>query len=244
MTDIADRAIPKLASHCRTYSAPFNPRNQLSPGSIECRSVLSVGGDLKTLHISRRCILDVLASERGIHPGRAGLCREPDCKNSPRSRSIWSFKQTSCRTNSCRHLPEVARTSDSADRRRRLSRRLVGFTGETERLARTMMENWDTIQVGEQLNRLGEVLRVRPETLSPGSQSLQSMSRMDVDLDEARPRCRLRFGKSLASRRLLLSQAMVRSTIQRLGWTMKPFTRSDRLAISVSRSGMIPARAR
>ena len=31
---------------------------------------------------------------------------------------------------------------------------------------------------------------------------------------------------------------------QRLGWTTKPFTRSDRLTISVSRSGRMPARAR
>ena len=55
---------------------------------------------------------------------------------------------------------------------------------------------------------------------------------------------RLRFSQSLASRRQRLSQAMVRSTTQRLGWTTKPFTRSDRLTISVSRSGRMPARAR
>ena len=50
-------------------------------------------------------------------------------------------------------------------------------------------------------------------------------------------RCGCRFSQSLASRRQRLSQAMVRSTTQRLGWTTKPFTRSDRLTISVSRSG-------
>ena len=46
---------------------------------------------------------------------------------------------------------------------------------------------------------------------------------------------RLRFSLSLASRRQRL-EAMVRSTTQRLGWTTKPFTRSDRLTISVSRA--------
>ena len=45
---------------------------------------------------------------------------------------------------------------------------------------------------------------------------------------------RLRFSQSLASRRQRLSQAMERSTIQRLGSTTKPVTRSDRLTISVS----------
>ena len=38
--------------------------------------------------------------------------------------------------------------------------------------------------------------------------------------------------KSLASRRLRLSHANVRSTTQRLGRTSKPLARSDRLMIS------------
>ena len=59
---------------------------------------------------------------------------------------------------------------------------------------------------------------------------------MDASLMKASA-LRLRFSQSLASRRQRLSQAMVRSTTQRLGWTTKPFTRSDRLTISVSRSG-------
>ena len=66
---------------------------------------------------------------------------------------------------------------------------------------------------------------------------------MDASLMKASA-LRLRFSQSLASRRQRLSQAMVRSTTQRLGWTTKPFTRSDRLTISVSRSGRMPARAR
>ena len=68
-----------------------------------------------------------------------------------------------------------------------------------------------------------------------GLQSFRSMSRMDASLMKASA-LRLRFSQSLASRRQRLSQAMVRSTTQRLGWTTKPFTRSDRLTISVSRS--------
>ena len=54
---------------------------------------------------------------------------------------------------------------------------------------------------------------------------------MDASLMKASA-LRLRFSQSLASRRQRLSQAMVRSTTQRLGWTTKPFTRSDRLTIS------------
>ena len=54
---------------------------------------------------------------------------------------------------------------------------------------------------------------------------------------------RLRFSQSLANRRQRLSQAIVRSTIQRLGWTTKPLTRSDRLTISVSRWGRMLASA-
>ena len=53
----------------------------------------------------------------------------------------------------------------------------------------------------------------------------------------------LLFSQSLANRRHRLSQAMVRSTTHRLGWTTKPLTRSDRLTISISRSGRMRARA-
>ena len=50
---------------------------------------------------------------------------------------------------------------------------------------------------------------------------------------------RLRFSQSLASLRQRLSQAMVRSTIQRLGKTLKPTAPSDRVTISTSRYGRI-----
>ena len=65
---------------------------------------------------------------------------------------------------------------------------------------------------------------------------------MEASLRKARA-LRLRFSQSLASRRQRLSQAMVRSTIQRLGSTTKPLTRSDRLTISVLSWGRMPARA-
>ena len=97
--------------------------------------------------------------------------------------------------------------------------------------------HWDVpVNIGGR--RLESVRR-----LYVGLQSFRSMSRMDASLMKASA-LRLRFSQSLASRRQRLSQAMVRSTTQRLGWTTKPFTRSDRLTISVSRSGRMPARAR
>jgi hypothetical protein len=48
---------------------------------------------------------------------------------------------------------------------------------------------------------------------------------------------RLRFSQSLASLRQRLSQAMVRSTIQRLDRILKPIATSGRLTISTSRCG-------
>ena len=50
---------------------------------------------------------------------------------------------------------------------------------------------------------------------------------MDASLMKASA-LRLRFSQSLASRRQRLSQAMVRSTTQRLGWTTSPSP--DRIA--------------
>ena len=52
---------------------------------------------------------------------------------------------------------------------------------------------------------------------------------MDASLMKASA-LRLRFSQSLASRRQRLSQAMVRSTTQRLGWTTKPFTCASHLS--------------
>ena len=85
-------------------------------------------------------------------------------------------------------------------------------------------------------------LRVRPETLCRITEFSEHESN-GRELDEGE-RVAVEVLQSLASRRQRLSQAMVRSTTQRLGWTTKPFTRSDRLTISVSRSGRMPARAR
>jgi len=68
------------------------------------------------------------------------------------------------------------------------------------------------------------------------------MRRMDASLRKASA-LRLRFSQSLANRRQRLSQAMVRSTIHRLGSATKPLTLSDRLTISIPRSGRMLARA-
>ena len=78
--------------------------------------------------------------------------------------------------------------------------------------------------------------------LYEGLQSFRSMRRMEASLRNASA-FRVRFSQSLANRRQRLSQAIVRSTIQRLGWTTKPLTRSDRLTISVSRWGRMLASA-
>ena len=60
------------------------------------------------------------------------------------------------------------------------------------------------------------------------------MRRMEASLRKARA-VRLRFSQSLANRRQRLSQAMVRSTIHRLGSVTNPLIRSERLTISVVR---------
>jgi hypothetical protein len=54
-----------------------------------------------------------------------------------------------------------------------------------------------------------------------GLQSFRSMRRIEARRKNASA-LRLRFSQSLASRRQRLSQAMVRSTIQRLGNTTNP----------------------
>ena len=59
---------------------------------------------------------------------------------------------------------------------------------------------------------------------------------MEASLRKARA-LRLRFSQSLASRRQRFSQAIVRSTIQRLGNGTNPLARSERLTISVLRLG-------
>jgi hypothetical protein len=67
-------------------------------------------------------------------------------------------------------------------------------------------------------------------------QSFLSMRRIEARRKNASA-LRLRFSQSLASLRQRLSQAMVRSTILRLGKTANPTTRSERLTISTSRCG-------
>src|SRR5258708_5031036 len=69
-----------------------------------------------------------------------------------------------------------------------------------------------------------------------GLQSFLSMRRIDARRKNASAFL-LRFSQSLASRRQRLSHAMERSTIQRLGRTTNPLTRSERLTISTSRCG-------
>jgi hypothetical protein len=69
-----------------------------------------------------------------------------------------------------------------------------------------------------------------------GLHSFLSMRRIEARRKNASA-FRLRFSQSLASLRQRLSQAMERSTIQRLGKTTNPLTRSERLTISTSRCG-------
>ena len=72
--------------------------------------------------------------------------------------------------------------------------------------------------------------------LQAGLQSFLSMRRIEARRKNASA-FRLRFSQSLASLRQRLSQAMDRSTIQRLGKTTNPLARSERLTISMSRCG-------
>ena len=67
-----------------------------------------------------------------------------------------------------------------------------------------------------------EALRVCPE-LQAGLQSFLSMRRIEARRKNAKA-FRLRYSQSLAKRRQRLSQAMVRSTIQRFGKTTNPLT--------------------
>src|ERR1700692_28889 len=69
--------------------------------------------------------------------------------------------------------------------------------------------------------------------LQAGLQSFLSMRRIEARRKNAKA-FRLRHSQSLAKRRQRLSQAMVRSTIHRLGKTAKPFAVSERLTISTS----------
>ena len=74
------------------------------------------------------------------------------------------------------------------------------------------------------LDAAGKIVGVsKVRRLQAGLQSFLSMRRIDARRKNASP-LRLRFSQSLASLRQRLSQAMVRSTIQRLGSTANPLT--------------------
>src|ERR1700733_7721103 len=77
----------------------------------------------------------------------------------------------------------------------------------------------------------------RPQSPHPSENShLELLSFLSISLIEASlmnaRALRVRFSKSLANRRHLLSQARVRSTTQRRGRTSKPWAVSERLTIS------------
>src|SRR5229473_1128650 len=72
--------------------------------------------------------------------------------------------------------------------------------------------------------------------LHAGLQSFLSMRRIEARRKNASA-FRLRFSQSLASLRQRLSQAMVRSTIQRLGKTTNRLIGSERFTISTFRCG-------
>ena len=66
---------------------------------------------------------------------------------------------------------------------------------------------------------------------------------MDASLMKASA-LRLRFSQSLGQSAAAVEPGDGAFDHPTPGWTTKPFTRSDRLTISVSRSGRMPARAR
>ncbi len=85
--------------------------------------------------------------------------------------------------------------------------------------------------------RMGEVLE-SVRKVHEGLQSFRSMNRMEARRRKARASI-LRFSQSLASLRQRLSQARVRSTIQRLGCTTQPLMWPQRLMMPVARWGRI-----
>jgi hypothetical protein len=93
-----------------------------------------------------------------------------------------------------------------------------------------------SVSVRRLLDSLESVRSVRG--LYQGLHSFRNMRRMEASLRNARA-LRLRFSQSLASRRQRFNQAMVRSTIHRLGSGTNPLARSERLTISVLRLGRI-----
>ncbi len=86
------------------------------------------------------------------------------------------------------------------------------------------------------------LIRLNYDQLEPvrkvyeGLQSLRSMRRMEASRRNASA-LSVRFSKSLARRRQRFSQAIVRSTTQRIGRTSNPLALSDRFTISTASPG-------
>jgi len=112
----------------------------------------------------------------------------------------------------------------------------AGRIGQSEELIEEAYLAYDEATTSASISVLGSVRR-----LHEGLQSFLSKRRMDARRRKASALW-LRFSQSLASRRQRLSQAIVRSTIQRWGRTTKPLARSQRRTISVIRPGMASAR--
>src|SRR5262245_55288561 len=127
---------------------------------------------------------------------------------------------------------EIVRRSDQMKGFEALPKRwIVERTIAWLNRCRRLSKDWENLnRKGLAFLRLASILH-----------SFRSMNRIEARRRKARP-LRLRFSQSFASRRQRLSQAMVRSTIQRFGRTANPWTRSARLTISVSMCGSTRAR--
>jgi len=108
------------------------------------------------------------------------------------------------------------------------------------RLLEEKLVSADHAAIADEVRRLLAELWVLESVrgLYQGLHSFRNMRRMEASLRNARA-LRLRFSQSLANRRQRFNQAMVRSTIQRLGSGTNPLARSERLTISVLRLGRI-----
>ena len=113
------------------------------------------------------------------------------------------------------------------------------------RKRRTVAHHNTVISIAKLLGQSGYIIYERPydclesvQEHQEGLQSFLSMRRIEAKRKKASA-LTFRFSQSLASRRHRLSQAIVRSTIQRFGRTAKPLARSERLTISMSSWGRI-----
>src|SRR3979411_2583748 len=109
---------------------------------------------------------------------------------------------------------------------------LYGPMGPTDCLAPRIDRSYHLSPLAAPAQPVGELSRPADllesvRRLHAGLQSFLSMRRIEARRKNASA-FRLRFSQSLASLRQRLSHAMVRSTIQRLGNTTNPLTRSER----------------